>query len=72
MENFNFDKVVSFPVLSNHLSFSLQRRRENQRRLGEFGPKNEISFSVPDEGPGCYLKRFSSDGRVNCDFNNNS
>ena len=61
---FNDFVNVPFPIQSNHLSFNLQRRRENQRRLGEFGPKNEVLFTIPDEGPGSYLKRFSSDGRV--------
>lgn len=55
---------VPFPILSNHLSFSLKRRQENQWRLSEFGPKNEVLLTIPDEGPGCYLKRFSNDGRV--------
>jgi hypothetical protein len=52
---------MSFPPLSN---LNLKRRRENQQRLAEFGPDNEILLTIPDDGPGCYLKRFSTDGRV--------
>lgn len=48
-----------FPTLN------LRKRRENQQRLAEFGPENEILFTIPDDGPGFYFKRFSSDGRVN-------
>lgn len=43
---------------------NLKRRRENQQRIAEFGPENEILLTIPDDGPGCYLKRFSKDGRV--------
>lgn len=43
---------------------NLKRRRENQQRIAEFGPENEILLTIPDDGPGCYLKRFSQDGRV--------
>ena len=46
-------------------TLNFKRRRENQQRLAEFGPENEILFTIPDDGPGCYLKRFSADGRVN-------
>jgi len=53
---------MQFIPLSN---LNLKRRRENQQRLAEFGPENEILFTIPDDGPGCYLKRFSTDGRVN-------
>ena len=55
---------VPFPVLSSHLPFSLQRRKENQRRLADCGPEKELLLNLPEDGPGCYFKRFSHDGRV--------
>lgn len=57
---------VPFPILSKHLHFNLQRQHENQKRLGDFGPRNEVLLNIPDDGPGWYFKRFSSDGRVKC------
>ena len=47
----------------NLLSAS-QRRAEMRRRLPEFGPNREVTFSVPNDCPGIYFKRFSNDGRV--------
>ena len=40
------------------------RRLMNQGRLGEFGPRRNVRFRIPEDGPGCYFKKFSSCGRV--------
>lgn len=48
----------------NLLSAS-QRRTEMRRRLPDFGPNREKTFSGADDCPGIYYKRFSSDGKVN-------
>ena len=49
---------------ANHISFSLKRRQENCERFGEIGIGNEILFSLPEDGPSYYYKKFSNDGRV--------
>jgi hypothetical protein len=41
-----------------------QRRTEMRRRLPEFGPNREVTFSGTDDCPGIYYKRFSADGKV--------
>lgn len=52
------------PFKSFNLLSAAQRRAEMKRRLPEFGPCREVTFDVPDNCPGIYFKRFSSDGRV--------
>ena len=64
LEPFEEFSQVPFPILSKHLQFNLRRKRENGKRLAEFGPNNEILLNIPEDGPGCYFKRFSQDGRV--------
>ena len=36
------------------------------KEIRDFGPRNEVLLNIPDDGPGWYFKRFSSDGRVKC------
>lgn len=68
-ESFSFEKYqihfkVPHQIASNHISYAARRRQENKQRLPEFGPEREVLLKIPDGAPGCYFKRFSSDGRV--------
>lgn len=65
-DNFN----VPLQVNINNLSYNLKRRQENRKRFGEIGMEKEILLSLPEDGPSCYFKKFSNDGRVQFLFTN--
>lgn len=58
------DAYVESPFRPCNVLSATQRRAEMKQRLPLFGPSNEATFSVPEDCPGIYFKRFSSDGRV--------
>ena len=58
------DSYTESPFKPFNLLSTSRRRAEMRRRLPEFGPNREATFSVPDDCPGIYFNRFSGDGRV--------
>lgn len=57
-----FESPFSIQAAFNHAA---ARRAQLKQTLPDYGPWQERTFSVPEECPGPYFKRFSSDGRVN-------
>lgn len=56
--------IVHDQININNISYTPKRRQESRKRIGEIGIENEILLSLPEDGPSCYFKKFSNDGRV--------